>query len=256
VPSRRPRTRHLPRAETVVRPLDRHLVPAAAASFIFDLDGVIVDTRELVRDLWRRFAKPRGVRLSDDEIGRRIIGRRTADILVDVFAIGRDEAERMAATGLDDRSAEIVAGVALPEIPGASAFVLAAADRGTIALASSASRANVDAALSRLGLAEAFTVVIASRDIANGKPAPDAYLAAASALGVEPAMTVVFEDSRSGLAAARAAGASVVAIATNERADTLAPLADLVLADFQGVDPATVLRRLGFAGEQGQTTGS
>jgi len=56
-------------------------------------------------------------------------------------------------------------------------------------------------------------VLISADDVMNGKPAPDPYLAGAHALGVHPKRTLVVEDSRDGIAAGRAAGMDVVAIA-------------------------------------------
>ncbi|MEO9170430.1 MAG: HAD-IA family hydrolase, partial [Candidatus Baltobacteraceae bacterium] len=55
-------------------------------------------------------------------------------------------------------------------------------------------------------------LLITSDDVERGKPAPDGYALAARRLGIEPAKIVVFEDSRQGIVAARAAGLDVIAI--------------------------------------------
>lgn len=219
-----------------------------ARAFLFDLDGVLVDTAALVRGAWRRFAAARGVTIADEDFPRRFFGRRTAEILVDVFGMDRGEAERLAAAGLDDKTAEIEAGAPLREVPGAAAFVRAALAAGIrTALVSSASAPNVRLALARLGLGDAFETVIHAGSVARGKPAPDPYLRALSELGVAAGASVVFEDSLPGIAAARAAGARCVDVTTAEPPEGLSG-ADLVIDDFCGLDPLALLTRLDAGG--------
>ena len=57
-----------------------------------------------------------------------------------------------------------------------------------------------------------FEVVVAGDEVANGKPAPDIYLAAAAGLGVDPTICVAVEDAPAGIAAGKAAGMQVVAV--------------------------------------------
>jgi HAD superfamily hydrolase (TIGR01509 family) len=64
----------------------------------------------------------------------------------------------------------------------------------------------VELTLCGLGIFDLFDAVITSEDYLRGKPAPDPFLAAAAALGVEPSRCLVFEDTRTGEEAARAAG--------------------------------------------------
>jgi len=76
--------------------------------------------------------------------------------------------------------------------------------------------------LERLAWSELFDAVIPGDRVARGKPAPDGYVAALQALQVTPAQAIVVEDSRHGIAAARAAGLTVIGIAPSERAASLA----------------------------------
>jgi beta-phosphoglucomutase-like phosphatase (HAD superfamily) len=84
-----------------------------------------------------------------------------------------------------------------------------------------------------LGLAEAFDVLVAASDFTHSKPHPEPYLAALAALGLDAAHTLAVEDSATGIAAARAAGLDVVALATPR---TMASIADsgamLTVADM------------------------
>ena len=216
-----------------------------ATAFLFDLDGVLVETRDLVIAGWKRFAADRGRPVSDAEIVDRMFGRRTYDILVDVFDLTPDEANDLLAGGIADKAAEIAAGPPLREIPGAPAFVRAAiADGLPCALASSASRVNIGLALDAIGLAGVFRVIVDERQVEHGKPAPDPYLVAARRLGADPRDCIVFEDTAPGIEAARRAGARCVGVATLGRPDLLVR-ANLVIDDFVGRTPAGVIAALG-----------
>ena len=107
--------------------------------------------------------------------------------------------------------AELVAGT--PALPGARALVATLRERGIpVAVASNSPRHFVDAALESAGLADLFTVVISAGDAGNPKPAPDLYLAACARLGADPARSVAFEDSGTGVRSARAARMFVVGV--------------------------------------------
>ena len=73
-------------------------------------------------------------------------------------------------------------------------------------IASSSPRAFIEAVLDKFGFAELFDCVVSGEEVARGKPAPDVYLEAARLLGADPRACVVLEDSRNGIAAAKAAG--------------------------------------------------
>jgi HAD superfamily hydrolase (TIGR01509 family) len=134
-------------------------------------------------------------------------------------------------------------GRGLPLLPGAVAAVTRLAARWPLGLASSANRAVIDAVLDLAGLASNFTATVSSEEVARGKPAPDVYLAAARALGVEPAHAAAVEDSANGLRSAAAAALAVVAIPNREfppDADALA-LADVVLDGLDELTPEVIL---------------
>jgi beta-phosphoglucomutase-like phosphatase (HAD superfamily)/fucose permease len=81
-----------------------------------------------------------------------------------------------------------------------------------IAVASAGDGAVVRATLAATGIAHLFPVVVTRDDVAQTKPAPDAYLVAARLLGVDPARSVAYEDSDEGRRSARSAGMAVVAV--------------------------------------------
>jgi HAD superfamily hydrolase (TIGR01509 family) len=126
-----------------------------------------------------------------------------------------------------------------PEIPGAIDAARRIAAGHPVAVASSAHRAVIDAALVATGLHELFAVVVSSDEVAHGKPAPDVYLEAARRLGVAPASCLVVEDSSNGVKAGKAAGMTVVLVPN----DSVPPapgthaLADVVLERLSDLDP-------------------
>jgi HAD superfamily hydrolase (TIGR01509 family) len=129
-----------------------------------------------------------------------------------------------------------------PEIPGAVDAVRRIARDRTVAIASSAHRDVIDAALRATGLAGSIPVVVSSDEVAHGKPAPDVYIETAARLGVQPAGCLVVEDSINGLRAGLAAG-MVVVLVPNESvppASGAFELADVVIDRLADLDPGTV----------------
>ena len=100
-------------------------------------------------------------------------------------------------------------------------------------LATNAEPANIEFVLERAGLRDCFQAIVSGHDVDRPKPSPDVYLHAAKLLDAAPETCVVFEDSLTGVAAARSAGMRVVGVLT-----TLSGFAnvDLTIRDFR--DPA------------------
>lgn len=100
-------------------------------------------------------------------------------------------------------------------LPGVRALLAGLAERGVpMALVSASDRSWVDRWLRHYGLADRFRAVVTVDDVARSKPAPDLHLRAARLLGADPAHCLAVEDSVTGVAAARAAGTTVVAVPT------------------------------------------
>jgi HAD superfamily hydrolase (TIGR01509 family) len=115
-------------------------------------------------------------------------------------------------------------------VPGVADF-LARSEGLPVALATNAEPANVDFVLDGAKLRRWFQVVADGSQVRNAKPAPDIYLLAGARLNVAPGNCIVFEDSPTGVAAARAAGMRVVGIQTHERLGNI----DIGVRDF--LDP-------------------
>ena len=78
-------------------------------------------------------------------------------------------------------------------------------------------------------------LVITADDITESKPSPQCYIKAAELLGVEKNRCLVFEDSFNGLKSGRAAGMTVVGLTTSNSSESIAPLADYVIPDFNNL---------------------
>ncbi len=179
-------------------------------AIVFDMDGTLVDSTAVVERIWGDFAAEH--ELDVVELLAFAHGRQTHDT-VTRFLPGLPEVEARTLTdGLQDVEAGTRDGTV--EIPGAADF-LGSLPGDRVALVTSANHE-----LARSRMAEAGVpwpaVVLASEQVAVGKPAPDGYLLAAAMLGVEPGEVVVFEDAAAGLEAARASGASVVVVGDHD----------------------------------------
>lgn len=178
----------------------------SAAAFLFDMDGTLVDSTALVERTWRDFAAEHG--LDAAEVIGHAHGRRTADTVVR-FLGERPDAEELALAleSVEDGQAEGVV-----EIAGAAVLLGRLVDEGApVAVVTSARHELAVARLAAAGL-PVPEVLVGADDVQAGKPAPDGYLAAAAALGVDPVDCVAFEDTEAGLEAVLASGATAVLV--------------------------------------------
>jgi beta-phosphoglucomutase family hydrolase len=212
---------------------------------IFDMDGVLIDSGAHHRSAWQTLIKELGVEPPDPEFWRLGIGRRSEDALPLILArpVGEPELAQLAR-----RKRELYAEFSrhgTQTVDGVVEFVAALAREGVPrAVGTSATRPDVDALLGELGLLDRFDAIVTAEDVTRGKPDPQVYLEAARRLRIEPGWCVVFEDSMSGIAAARAAGMRAVGVTTSHpAAELIRAGAESALADFRGVAWASFARR-------------
>jgi sugar-phosphatase len=210
------------------------------AAVLFDLDGVLVESREATERVWLEWAARNGI--DEEELRSAMHGVRSVEV-VRALRPGLDAVAESDA--IERAQAEDLLG--LRAIPGA-AQALGALREDRVAVVTSATRALAAARLGAVGI-EPPAVMVNAEDVSRGKPDPEGYLTAARRLGVEPAGALVVEDSPPGIEAGRAAGAATVGVTSTHASAALAA-ADVVIQSLvelpavlaRDFDAAAVLR--------------
>ncbi|HEY0248242.1 MAG TPA: HAD-IA family hydrolase [Gryllotalpicola sp.] len=168
---------------------------------LFDSDGVLVDSKAAGEAAWIEWSHRHALR--PETVLEGMHGRRSRETVA--LYLAPDEVD--AGTADIDRLELDTAGETV-EIPGAAALLGSIPDSSR-AVVTSAGGALAAARLTAAGVPRPTTIVSAEL-VAQGKPAPDPYLAAAAALGIPIGDCLIFEDSENGIRSARAAGVGVL----------------------------------------------
>ena len=187
--------------------------------FLFDLDGVIVDTAVFHFQAWRRLAQKLGGDFTEEQ-NEQLKGVSRVDSLKKIIewtgATVSDEEFQSLMVEKNEWYLELVQGLGPQDaLPGALNFLQTAYDQGIKIALGSASK-NAPMILEKLGITPLFTAIIDGNNVVNGKPHPEVFLKGAEALGLEPSECVVFEDSIAGVQAAKTGGMSSVGIGDAE----------------------------------------
>lgn len=180
--------------------------------YIFDCDGTIADTMPAHFRAWTRAMKELGGSFPED-LFYSWGGKPTTVIVAQLneqFGLALDPEET--ARIKEEYFVELI-----PEVlPIEPVVALVKQFHGTapMAVASGGHREVVIKTLDALGLTGYFETIVGMEDVVHGKPAPDPFLEAARRLGVDPAQCLVFEDSPTGIEAAKAAGMAYVLVPT------------------------------------------
>jgi len=202
--------------------------------FIFDLDGVIVDTAKYHFLAWKKLANGIGIDFSEEQneqlkgVSRK---RSLEKILVwGGITLSEDEfgqlMERKNADYLN-YIAEMDENEILPDVVKILNYLIA--QKQPIALGSASK--NAREILAKVKLLEKFDIIVDGNDVTKAKPDPEVFLKAASQLGVNPEDSVVFEDSLAGVQAANAANMLSIGIGD----ETILNEASRVFNDFTEV---------------------
>jgi HAD superfamily hydrolase (TIGR01509 family) len=226
------------------------VVRLLAEALVFDFDGLILDTEGPVFRAWQEEFDAHGCPPLTIEEWSAEIGTMGG---LDLVSLVRTRAtrpfdENAMHTRRRDRRDELLQQETVR--PGVVEWLDAADELGLrLAIASSSDLGWVEPLLDRLGLRQRFEYLACWGTGVAAKPAPDTYLAACAALGVEPSAAIALEDSPHGIAAAKAAGLWCVAVphAITELLDLTQ--ADLVLSSLADASLRDVLRtRAGITG--------
>ncbi|HEY0652479.1 MAG TPA: HAD family phosphatase [Chryseosolibacter sp.] len=212
-------------------------------AFIFDMDGVIIDSNPFHKIALKQFCQKYGQDLSEEQLKEKIYGRTNKDWITNVFG-NLDEKKLRAYADEKEALFRKLYERDIHALDGLIPF-LEAMDRLGVprAIATSAPRANVDFTLTHTGIEKYFPVILDESFVSKGKPDPEIYIKTVQALSQSPDNCVVFEDSLSGVRAGKLAGCKVVGITTTHSAEELSET-DLVIDDFSEIDPKTLISKL------------
>lgn len=192
--------------------------------FLFDLDGVLVDTAQYHFLAWQRMAAELGIHFGEAE-NEQLKGVSRAESLNRILAWGgkslSDAEKQHWMTLKNDWYLELVRGMPADDyLPGAHEFLRASRAAGIKVALGSASK-NAPLILERLGWIPLFDAMVDGNVVTASKPDPEVFLEGARRLGLKPEECVVFEDSEAGVEAARRGGMKVVGIGHGLDADLL-----------------------------------
>lgn len=224
--------------------------PPSRIAFLFDMDGVLIHSTPVHNEAWRRYLERHGIVRDLASIERVMLGKHNDDIVRAFFGTHLSPAEIARHGAEKEKLYRELMGPRLEEsfVAGIREF-LRRYRRLPMGLASNAEPANVDFVLERSGLRPFFRAVVNAHQVRRPKPDPEIYLKLAGELRVAPHEAVVFEDSATGIEAARKAGARVVGVAT-----TMSELdgACITVRDFRDPSLEAWLAQIGVLPEAGE----
>ena len=186
---------------------------------LFDVDGVLLDSYAGYREVWSRWCVLREVDL--ELAWAATHGRRPVETVAEVAPHLTPDEEYVVLKGLLEEVGDRFPAFA------AAAPLLNALPPASWAVVTSGQRPTVLARFKAHGLPQP-SVFVDGDDVAEGKPSPEGYLKAAALLGVRSAGCLVVEDTPAGVRAGKAAGMTVLAIASTHRVDELSDADEVV----------------------------
>lgn len=187
------------------------------SAILFDCDGVLVDSEPITVGVLHAMLGEMGWDLPLEECIRRFVGKAFKDEAHVIHEHTGYLIDDEWIAGFRDRRDDALR-ARLHAVPGAVDAVraIAAAVDVPVACVSGADRRKIAMQLAMIGLDDLFgDRVFSGMEVPHSKPAPDVYLAAAAALGIDPAAAAVVEDSSAGVRAGLAAGATVFGFAAD-----------------------------------------
>lgn len=176
---------------------------------IFDLDGVIVNTSQFHFKAWQKLAESLGFQL-EDKLRHSLDGVSRLAALDIVLEEGNtfcgEEAKKRLADQKNEIYLDMISKLSEKDILPGAAELIRELKKKHIPVAIGSASKNTRFVLERIGLEQAFDVIVDGNIVKNVKPDPEVFLIASRELGIPPAECVVFEDAKVGIEAANAGG--------------------------------------------------
>jgi len=187
--------------------------------FIFDLDGVIVDTAKYHFLAWKRLAKSLDIDFTEDE-NEHLKGVSRVKSLEKILSWGNKTISKEKFTELMGKKneeylsyiAEMGSDEVLPDVP----RVLKTLKEKQQPIALGSASKNARTILDRVALRDRFNSIVDGNDVSKAKPDPEVFLIAANLLNIKPEKCIVFEDSVAGVEAANAANMISIGIGSKD----------------------------------------
>jgi|TARA_B110001450_G_scaffold136890_1_gene128512 beta-phosphoglucomutase len=183
--------------------------------FIFDLDGVIVDTAKYHYLAWKKLANELGFEFTKEqnEMFKGVSRKRCLEILLDIGNI--EATQKQFDTWMIEKNedyskfiANMDASEILPDVPKILEFL----KENSIPIALGSASKNARPILEKVGLLQYFKTIVDGNNVTKAKPDPEVFLLAAKELNIEVKNCVVFEDAVAGIKAANAAKMTSIGI--------------------------------------------
>jgi HAD superfamily hydrolase (TIGR01509 family) len=210
-------------------------IPDRPLGLLFDMDGVLLDSRAMHGESWLEWARQLGFEIEIDSFMARTFGKSLEQILPEFFpSKAADRAFlRQMGEAKEQCYRDLMRRRGVAPLGGLCAFLRRASAMSiSLIVGSSGPRENVATTIECLRFSAYFERFVSGDDVEHGKPAPDIFLRCANHLRLEPGRCLVFEDSLPGLQAAAAAGCPAVAVATMHPRERLREHTPYVIGDF------------------------
>lgn len=207
---------------------------------IFDMDGVIIDSESIHREVEKKIFNSLGVNISDEEhdtyvgmtsmgMWREIKSRHNLKESSSVEELTKMSVENYIKFIQGNKSIEPIEGVVelIDDLH---------KNNIKLAIASSAVRKSIETVVCMFRLEKYFNIRISGEDIKRGKPEPDIFLMAAERLGVQPEDCIVVEDSKNGVHAAKKAGMKCIGFRNQSSGDQDLSSADMIIKKFHDIN--------------------
>lgn len=204
--------------------------------FIFDLDGVIVDTAKYHYLAWKHLADQLEIPFTeeDNERFKGVSRKRCLELLLEMG--GMEVSRKQFDAWLQEKNADYLEYIGqmdsseiLPDVPRVLEYL-----RGkNIPMALGSASKNAKAILEKVELTSYFTTIVDGTEVARAKPDPEVFLIAATRLGIPPSECVVLEDALAGIQAANTAGMYSIGIGD----PNVLSEANRVFRDFTQIEP-------------------
>ena len=208
-------------------------------AFIFDLDGVIVDTAKYHYLAWKKIANELGIDFTHEhnELLKGVSRVRSLDIILELGNIvaTQENKDKWLVQKNEDYLSYLVNMDESEILPGVMPILkFLKENKQGIALGSASK--NAKPILEKTGIMNYFDVVVDGNDVSNAKPDPEVFLQAAKLLNATNENSIVFEDSVAGIQAANIANMTSVGIGDKE----VLSEAQYIFSDFTQIDTSFI----------------